>query len=192
LNTVAAILTPLALLLPALAGGEHRAAPQDEAARAEPVEKAPAPMSFAPVPGENFDALDDWRSPVQHQVRIEERVIIRIGPSSPAARERMMALLPRRSSATSFQEEKLDGCVAIDSIVGVQPAQQNRLLLFMRDHRILTAALERACNSADFYSGFYIEQRRDGQLCSRRDKLQSRTGASCKVAQLNRLVALRD
>lgn len=161
MNSVLALLSPLVLLLPLVAGEQRRGvAPWDEAA---------------------------------HQVRIEERVIIRISPSSAAARERMMALLPRRPSATRFQEEKLDGCVPIEGILGVQPAQQqNRLLLFMRDRRILTAALERACNADDFYSGFYIERSRDGQLCSRRDKLQSRAGASCKVAQLNRLVALRD
>ncbi len=104
-----------------------------------------------------------------------------------------MAALPRASTATTqFQEQKLDGCIAIDAIAGVEPAQQNRLLLFMRDRRVLTAALERACNPEDYYSGFYVERNEDGQICAKRDKLQSRAGASCRVAQLNRLVAVRD
>ncbi|HYD24194.1 MAG TPA: hypothetical protein VEB68_05305 [Croceibacterium sp.] len=193
MNSVVAFLSPLALLLPAVAGELPGAAPPDDMARAAPEDAAPPPMGFDPASTEPFSLLGEARQPPRaDQVRIEERVIIRIAPSSPAVRERMMALLPRRSQPTSYQEQKLDGCVPIGAIVGVQPARQNRLLLFMRDRRILSAALERACNADDFYSGFYIEQSRDGQLCSRRDELQSRTGASCKVAQLNRLVALRD
>ena len=62
----------------------------------------------------------------------------------------------------------------------------------MRDRRVLSASLERACNAAEFYSGFYVERQPDGALCSRRDWLQSRAGASCQVTQLNRLVAVRD
>ncbi len=121
-------------------------------------------------------------------------VIIRITPSSRAAREQMMADLRRQgASQTSYAEEKLNGCIAIAGIAGVQPApEQNRLLLFMRDRRVLSVALERACNPRDYYSGFYVERSDDGQLCARRDLLQSRAGASCKVAQLSRLVAVRD
>jgi len=62
----------------------------------------------------------------------------------------------------------------------------------MRDHRVLSAALERACDADDFYLGFYIERNADGLLCSNRDKLQSRTGANCEVERLSRLVALKD
>ena len=54
------------------------------------------------------------------------------------------------------------------------------------------SALERACNVRDYYSGFYIARHEDGQLCARRDLLQSRSGASCKAAQLSRLVVVRD
>ena len=61
----------------------------------------------------------------------------------------------------------------------------------MRDRRVLSAALERSCSPQDFYSGFYIE-RQDGQLCAKRDHLQSRAGASCQISRLNRLVASRD
>jgi hypothetical protein len=160
MNSVFAILSPLVLLLPALVGERHGAAPEDAVAQ---------------------------------QVRIEERVIIRIAPSNPAVSERMLSSIPRRPSGRStFQEEELDGCIPVTAIAAVQPAEQNRLLLFMRDRRILTAELERACNAEDFYSGFYIERQKDGQLCSNRDRLQSRSGASCRVAQINRLVAVRN
>ncbi len=128
----------------------------------------------------------------QYQVRIEERVIIRIAPSPPATRERMLSTLPRRSMESRYQEVKLDSCVPIQSIAGVAPVQSNRLLLFMRDHRVLSAALDRACDAQAFYSGFYVERSSDGMLCSGRDLLQSRAGSSCEVAQFNRLVAVKD
>lgn len=182
------LLAPLALILPATAG--WRADPVAQAA----VEAEADPVSaVAPVAGEFQRYLEQLRElPLQHQVRIEERVIIRISPPSAAAIDRLLSQLPRRPLRQSYQEERLDGCVAIDEIVGVQPANESRLLLFMRDRRVLSAALDRSCQPRDFYSGFYIERSRDGQLCSRRDKLQSRAGASCEVAQLNRLVAVRD
>jgi hypothetical protein len=193
MNALVAILSPLALLLPAVAG-ELRAGPGDGAVR-EAAERAETPKGFDGLPSAPFEALQEARRPQEFgQVRIEQRVIIRISPSSPAAREQMLADLRRQgNSRTSYEEEKLDGCVAISGIAGVQPAPaQNRLLLFMRDRRILSVALERACNARDYYSGFYIERSDDGQLCANRDLLQSRAGANCKVARLNRLVAVRD
>lgn len=192
MNSLAAFLSPLALLLPAVAGELPGAPGRESVAHATPEGEKPT-MGFDAMTVEPFRTIEGARRPpVQRQVRIEQRVIIRIAPSSPAVRERMMAGLPRRSSETKFQEKKLDGCIAVDSIAGVAPAEQNRLLLFMRDRRILTAALERACNPEDYYSGFYVERNEDGQICARRDRLQSRAGASCRVSQLNRLVAVRD
>ena len=192
MNAFVAFLSPLALLLPA-AVGELPGANDAEAARvAEPKE---APRGLDGLPAERLQILMEARQPpLLGQVRIEQRVIIRIAPSSQAAREQMLADLRGATTAmTSYREEKLKGCVPISGIAGVQPApQQNRLLLFMRDRRILSAALEQACSARDYYSGFYIERSEDGQLCAQRDLLQSRAGASCKVAQFNRLVVIRD
>src|SRR6188768_2388446 len=193
MHALVVILSPLALLLPAAAG--ELPARRDDGAVGEAAERENLPKGFDALPSEPFEVLQQARRPQEFgQVRIEQRVVIRISPSSPAAREQMLADLTRQnSSRTSYQEEKLSGCIAISSIAGVQPAPaQNRLLLFMRDRRVLSAALERACNARDYYAGFYIERSEDGQLCAKRDLLQSRAGASCKVAQLNRLVAVRD
>jgi hypothetical protein len=192
MNALVALLSPLALLLPAAAAelpAERRAE-----AIAKVVETAAVPRGVEDAAVRPFEVLKDARRPpLLGQVRIEQRVVIRITPSSPAAREQMMADLRGSASATSYREERLSGCVAISGIAGVQPApQQNRLLLFMRDRRVLSAALERACNPRDYYSGFYVERSEDGQLCANRELLQSRAGASCRVAQLNRLVAVRD
>lgn len=194
MNLLASLLAPFVLLLPAAAVERPDVAAADGAARATPEPERPASMGPDNRAAERLRVLDEARHPPEAaQVRIEQRVIIRISPGSAAARERLLAGLPRASTSTTrFQEQKLDGCIPIDAIAGVEPAQQNRLLLFMRDRRVLTAALERACNSEDYYSGFYVERNEDGQICAKRDKLQSRAGSSCKVAQLNRLVAVRD
>lgn len=128
----------------------------------------------------------------QNQARIEERVIIRVAPSPPSSRARMLSQLPRRDMETSFQEVELKSCVPIRAIAGAAPTRQNRLLLFMRDRRVLSAALDKACDAQAFYSGFYVERNEDGLLCSGRDTLQSRAGASCGVSRFNRLVAVRD
>jgi hypothetical protein len=149
----------------------------------------PFALLLSLFPGERQGAAPEEE--VARQVRIEERVIIRIGPSSSTTNQRVLALR-EQVEGRAFREQKLDGCIPVSAISAVQPAERNRLLLFMRDRRVLTAALERTCNSEDFYSGFYVERQEDGQLCSGRDRLQSRSGANCRVAQFNRLVAVRD
>ena len=186
MNRLAAFLTPLALLLPVALS--QAAAPADDAARAAPADEK-SPLGFADAPVTPLRLLEEARRPqVENQVRIEQRVIIRIAPSTPQRVEQSLAQLNRRTNR--FEEVRLGECIPINMIAAVAP-QENRLLLFMRDRRILSAALERSCNPEDFYSGFYIE-RQDGQLCERRDRLQSRAGASCRVTRLNRLVAARD
>jgi len=178
MNSLTVLLTPLALLLPAtvLQLGE------DKAAHSVPKEPAPAGLSSPAIDTLKF--LEDARRPVENQVRIEQRVIIRIAPSSRQFFERSVAAL--EEDADSFEEVRLHDCVPINMIAAVYP-QEHRLLLFMRDRQVLTAQLERSCSPEDFYSGFYIE-RQDGQLCEKRDELKSRAGASCKVTRLSRLV----
>ncbi|KLE33584.1 hypothetical protein AAW01_00875 [Aurantiacibacter gangjinensis] len=134
--------------------------------------------------------LDDAvRNMQQHQVRIEQRVIIRVSPAPPRARTQMMADLPRRPMPRSFAEVEHGDCVDIDSIMGVQPTRDNRLLMFTRQRQIIAASLEQSCTASAFYAGFYVEQNEDGRLCVARDQLQSRAGAACQVAGFTRLVA---
>jgi hypothetical protein len=193
MNSLVAFLSQFVLLLPAVAG--QLPATRDDLGVREAPEREDASKGFNTLPSGPFDVFRQARLPTSlGQVRIEERVIIRISPGTTAARQQMMAdLRSRGTSVTRYEQEKLRGCIAVSGIAAVQPwAEQNRLLLFMRDRRILSAALERACNARDFYSGFYVERNEDGQLCAKRDLLQSRAGASCRVAQLNRLVAVRD
>ena len=85
-------------------------------------------------------------------------------------------------------EREMGRCLPVAGIAGVQVGQGNRLILFMRDRRVISAALERACSARDYYSGFYVERSNDGQICVRRDSLLSRSGANCKLTRLHQLV----
>jgi hypothetical protein len=197
MNNLAALLfSPLALILPA-------ALPQDAGQRAgdpaglntggltrEGIISGPvsAPPRGEPAPGLQFDAPEP---PAQQQVRIEQRVIIRISPRSDSPRSHLAATIPP-GGGTRLHERRVGKCLPVEGIAGVQPSANNRLVLFMRDRRVITLALDRSCNARDFYSGFYVERQEDGQLCSGRDMLQSRAGASCEVGRMTQLVLERD
>lgn len=140
-----------------------------------------------------FNTLDTAREvPAQHQVRIRGRVVIRVTPGPRDARSEMLADLPRRPLRTSYAEEEFGDCIRANSVIGVQPSNDGRLLFFTNQSQILAARLENGCNVRAFYAGFYAERSSDGQLCINRDRLQSRAGASCQVAEFTRLVAVAD
>lgn len=126
------------------------------------------------------------------QVRIDQRVTIRISPQRQTNRNSLLARLPQRGLATTFEEREMERCVPMTGISGVQTGNGNRLLLFLNDRRIISVSLERACRARDFYSGFYIERSEDGQLCVDRDELQSRSGAKCEVERMRQLVEVDD
>ncbi|WP_298304408.1 hypothetical protein [uncultured Erythrobacter sp.] len=139
------------------------------------------------------NALDAfYRSSTANQVRIEQRVTIRITPYRQSNRNSLLAQLPRRGVSQTFEERPMNSCVPVAGIAGVQTGTGNRLLLFLRDQRIISLNLERGCEARDFYSGFYVERNEDGRLCVKRDLLQSRSGAKCEVERMRRLVQVDD
>lgn len=188
MNTLVPFLAALALAAPHPAGEGQLAAPVAHESAAFPPAGPRSLASDEPQAFSNF--RDSYQPQVQDQVHIEQRVIIRIAPGPPQAREDFFARFPRPEMPPQYREERFKGCVAIDDIAGVEPVE-DRLVLYMRDHRLLSAALERACDAEAFYLGFYVERNADGMLCSKRDKLQARTGATCQIIQLNRLVAVK-
>lgn len=177
------LLAPLALLLPGTA----------EAPPSVPVAESPTQYSTPVVLRADAPEYDTWRALVQsfrnqsqNQVRIEQRVTIRVIPrSSPQVN--LLAAAPNGASG-GFVEKKMGKCVQISGIVGVQGSGPSNLILFMRDQRMVSAALERSCRARDFYSGFYLERNSDGKLCVDRDTLLSRSGANCKLARIRQLV----
>lgn len=148
------------------------------------------PMLAAPPEGRGVwdDVADAFRSAPAEQVRIERRMIVRITPLGPA--REMLAELPEAPLAERFRERKVGKCVPISGIAGVQIGGDNRLMLFMRDQRMIGASLEKACHARDFYSGFYFERNGDGRLCVDRDMIRSRSGATCSLSRLRQLIAI--
>lgn len=191
MNPFAALLAPL-LLVPAtvLPGAlpEPVEAPADEGAALA------ADGVFDPQPREESGSLlqviATLGNDAANQVSIEQRLIIRIAPQAPAPqRPGIVADLPRRGMPSKLEEKSMGKCVPVAGIAGVQIAQDNKLVLFMRDTRIVSAGLDKGCTARDFYSGFYVARTGDGMMCTGRDKLQSRNGANCKLGKLKQLVA---
>ena len=173
------LLSPLALLLPLPAADAP--VTQDEAATvpaSEPGERASAGAqgwrSLMPLAG-----IQPW-----HQVRIQQRVIVRVSPRR--SRQSLIATLPSQRPE-AFVERKIGKCLSLNDIVAVQ-SDASRLLLYTRDRRMISAQLEKSCRPRDFYSGFYVEPSKDGKLCIDRDNLRSRSGVSCQLSRIRQLI----
>lgn len=200
--SVYALAAPLALILPFV--GQSTSAPvvassaaleagetvsiEGEAPSCEPDDNAQVrPVTTSANP---LNALRDGQ--IARQVRIEQRVIIRISPRRSSNRNSLLASLPQQSLTTRYEERKMEKCIPVSSIAAVQTGSGSRLLLFLRDRRIVNANLEKSCRARDFYSGFYVEKNKDGKFCVKRDELQSRTGAKCEIARMRQLVAVKE
>ena len=186
---------PLALMLPFLGQGAAVAdAEQGWFAESWLVESADHEQSEDEVqPKREVNSLEAFYATQRAgQVRIDQRVVIRISPRRPGNSNSLLAQLPQRGLNTRYVEREMERCVPVSRISGVQTGTGNRLLLFLSDQRIVTVNLERACRARDFYSGFYVERSDDGQLCVDRDELQSRSGAKCEVEAMRQLVAVTE
>lgn len=117
------------------------------------------------------------------QTQVQQRVIIRISPARPRSTP-LPPQMPRK-----VVEQKMGKCVGLKNIIAVQTRGANDLVLYTRDRQMISAQLEKKCSARDFYSGFYVEPSKDGNLCVKRDKLQSRNGTKCEIAKFARLVA---
>lgn len=129
----------------------------------------------------------DFRAPTANQVRIERRVIVRISPRAVPAQSFAPATVQTRAPVR-FVSRPMEDCVPVSAIAGVRADTGNRLLLYLRDRRLVSAQLERTCSAHDYYSGFYFEPNDDGRLCIDRDRLLSRTGARCSLSNMAQLV----
>lgn len=197
--SLVALAAPLALILPMAAGGVAASgvgARGGTAVGSGFAQVGAAQCDAATLQGQAETARVNplsvlRRSSIARQVRIEHRVIVRITPQSSAPRQNLLADIPQRELPPRFEERDKEKCVALDRIAGVQTGSGNRLVLFLRDQRMISVNLEKSCRARDFYSGFYVERHKDGRLCMDRDKLQSRTGARCEVEMMRQLVEAR-
>lgn len=178
-------LAPLVLLLPLPAAND---AVVPDSSRGQVLLTAePQPVAAKPkhIPMAAESAHD---IPVQYQVRIERRLTIRVAPRRPVVRRSLTADLPNQPQPKRLVERKFGKCLKMNGIVGVTATRDNRLMLYMRDQKLIAANLEKACTARDFYSGFYVEPSKDGNLCIERDRVQSRTGVKCKLSRLRQMV----
>lgn len=164
------------LMLGSLPGAEDRAL-------AEQPDGAGLPQAVA-------QALDPAPQ-VMAQVRIEQRIIIRV-PRQSLSRSSLLPMpAPRQvppPEPPRFERRKIGKCLAMRDVTGVRVVNDDMLVLFMRDQRMIEAQLERTCSAREFYQGFYMERSGDGRLCVDRDLLQARSGSKCEVERLRQLV----
>ena len=199
--SLSVLAAPLALIMPVLSHGpvwgdtfgltegENQAREQSEPGRQYESSRQ-STYPHGPLASSPMDVLAGGQT--ARQVRIDQRVIVRISPARRSERNNLLARLPRNSLNTRFEEREMDRCLPVSQIAGVQTGTGNRLLLFLNNQRIVSVNLERACRARDFYSGFYVERSDDGQICVDRDELQSRSGAKCEVERMSQLVPVED
>lgn len=195
MSFTAVLIAPL-VLLPAAVASLAPAASEDltvEIARDAGVQ--PARMDAVEAPDHAFERTvfqamaESFRVQPAGQVRIEQHTTIRIVPRPIPVPPNVLMEPPRRPSAVPrVTERNIGRCLPAARIGGVQVEGGNRLILFLRDRRMISAELERSCRARDFYSGFYVEQSADGQLCAGRDTLLSRNGANCKLTRIREIV----
>ena len=139
--------------------------------------------SELPVLPFRFHSAMDAIDAVQHQVRVERRVIVRITPFSTRQGTSQMPVPDAQADIRSVDTSSpvRDGCLPLAEVTGVRLAADRRLLLLMRDRRVITASFERSCPVQGFYSGFYVERPKDGLLCAGRERLHARSGAECTL-----------
>jgi hypothetical protein len=189
MDPLAALLAPLAALLSGIGAAEAPREPPPVESAALPGHIQPLTRATAPRPGLTefgwVPIVDGFGDLLVNQVRIERSITIRISPRIP--RQPDIGDLPEEL-APRLVERRMGNCVPIRNIAGVQVGRDNRLLLFLRDQRIVSLGLEKSCRARDFYSGFYVERSSDGQICVERDRLQSRSGANCALTRMRQLV----
>ena len=138
----------------------------------------------------NRQWIEDAISPrprIFYQVRIQQRIRIRIPRRASRGRQNLSSTSTAQSQ--KWKTRKIGKCISMNGISGVQiSAKENRLVLYMRDSSVIRAELEKNCPARSFYSGFYLEQSSDGQLCIDRDFLLARSGQQCQLDKIRQLV----
>lgn len=191
-----ALFVPACLLIPGAVGAEL--------ARTVAASSPSDPDMTALVPTENsapaqryqgFErdiyqrVLARLKAQTTHQVSIEQRFTIRIAPRAPMPPPvAMLNDMSDSGGGVRLIERKMGKCVPVDGIASVQYGAANKLVLYMRDRRIVSATLDKGCRAVDFYSGFYVAKNDDGMLCVKRDPILSRSGSNCRVEGLRQLV----
>ena len=138
MTTFSVFLAPLALLLPGASPPPH------DAADPQLVEVGDDAAPVATLPPGWF-ALGAMLRPIANQVRIEQRVILRISPRAPEMQS-MVSEMRRRAPNMHWEERKTGGCLPMTSLVGVRIGGEDQLVLYTRDRSMFRARLGDACH----------------------------------------------
>lgn len=133
-----------------------------------------------------FRQIVDFRDS-NFQVRVEQRIIIRV-PMQSLAAGNMSSRIADKAAPVRYKEEKAGKCLLMDRLVGSRPGTKQSLDLVARDGTMIRAYLGDGCLAREFYAGAYMERPADGKLCVDRDLLHARTGAKCEVDKFRRLI----
>jgi hypothetical protein len=124
-----------------------------------------------------FGMAGDPAPPEQHRVRrvmINEELVISI------------PIRPRPSRKLEWIEHKGPKCIPAERIAGATLSGPSSIDFVLRDRSRIRAVMDDECPALDFYRGFYL-QPEDHRVCARRETIQNRVGASCRIERFRRL-----
>jgi hypothetical protein len=113
------------------------------------------------------------------QLTIRQQLIIRV-PSR----------VRRPADPVLYMEKNGPKCIPASVLAGAQISNYGVDLLLKGGRRV-RAKLADDCPPLDYYSGFYIRQGLDGQVCADRDSIRVRSGGSCEIERFRKLVPLK-
>ena len=122
-------------------------------------------------------AQDSSQPQVVRRVVVQDQVIISI-PVRPR---------PKFSQRFDWKEEKGPKCVRSDRIAGAMLSGPSSIDFVMRDRTRVRALMDDECPALDFYRGFYL-QPDDDRICAKRETIQNRVGASCRIERFRSLI----
>lgn len=125
-----------------------------------------------------FGMAGDPPSPEQLRVRrvvINEELVISI------------PIRPRKSQNLEWVERKGPKCIPAERIAGATLSGPSSIDFVLRDRSRVRAVFDDECPALDFYKGFYL-QPDDQRICAKRETIQNRVGASCRIERFRSLV----
>ena len=94
---------------------------------------------------------------------------------------------PRQSQRIDWIEKKGPRCISTERLAGAMWSGPASIDFVLRDRSRIRAMMGDECPALDFYKGFYL-QPEDERICAKRESIQNRVGASCRIERFRRLV----
>jgi len=121
------------------------------------------------------EAQQQQQQPAVRRVVINEELIISI------------PIRPRPRQNIEWSEKKGPKCVPAQRIAGAMLSGPSSIDFVLRNRQRVRAIMDSECPALDFYGGFYL-QPDDDRICAKRETIQNRVGASCRIERFRTLV----